>query len=177
MPSKRGAGECLFCRRISDPSQRGPLVYEDPLVLAAHQLEARGETYRGAIVIQTRRHTAGGLPDLTEEEGERIGWLVVRISRALREVVGAGWTYTYCFTEGFRHVHQFVVARYPETPARHVRLGLTDWKRAPRGGPAEIRGLARQLRSRIGGPKRRRSASKLRPPASRPEQVGALSQR
>ena len=145
-----GAKVCFFCERLSDSGrEREPLVYEDPLVHVTHWLNGEGPTYKGAILIQTKRHTDGGLPTLTEEEGERIGRLVVQISAALRDVVGAAWTYTYCFTEGYRHVHQFVVARYPNTPPRQVRLKVTDWEEAPRGKPGEICRLAARLAARL----------------------------
>ena len=141
---------CPFCRRFADPSgPREPLVYEDDLVRATHRLDPEGATYLGVVFIRTKRHTPGGLPDLTDPEAERIGWLVAQVSRAMRRSLGAAWTYTYCFTEGFRHVHQFVVARYPGTPPDMVRLDVEDWPGAPRGPPAEVRRVARQLGQEI----------------------------
>ncbi|MCI4352302.1 MAG: hypothetical protein L3K14_02805 [Thermoplasmata archaeon] len=139
-------GNCFFCERLAGPGpRREPLIYEDSLVHVTHWSDWQGPSYQGAALIQTKRHTDGGLPTLTLAEGGRIGRLVVEVSRALRDVVGAAWTYTYCFTEGYRHVHQFVVARYPNTPAKYKRLKVTEWQGAPHGTPAQIRKLAQRL--------------------------------
>ncbi|MGA7861445.1 MAG: HIT family protein [Thermoplasmata archaeon] len=151
MSAKPGTPECFFCRRLElPPAEQDPLIYEDSLVHVTHELDEAAATYLGTVVIQTKRHTEAGLSSLTDEEGERIGQLVAQVSRALRELVGAAWCYTYCFTERYQHVHQFVVARHPQTPPEHVRLGVTEWAGAPRGNPEEIRGLARALAERVG---------------------------
>jgi histidine triad (HIT) family protein len=138
---------CVFCELLEDPARsEGRRLYEDDLVWVAHEAEAAGTSYRGAAVIVLKRRTEAGLADLRDEEGERIGRLVARLSRAFRTQLGAAWTYTYCFTEGYRHVHQFVRARYPGVPPEHVRLGLADWAEAPRATPEEIRVLSERLR-------------------------------
>ncbi|MFZ0829694.1 MAG: hypothetical protein WCB18_03125 [Thermoplasmata archaeon] len=142
---------CFFCKRLSLPlADQDPLIYEDSLVHVSHELDEAAPTYLGTIVIQTKRHTDAGLSSLTDEEGERIGELVAQISRAVRELVGASWCYTYCFTEGYQHMHQFVVARHPRMPPEHVRLGAKDWPGAPRGNPEQIRSLASSLAKRVG---------------------------
>jgi diadenosine tetraphosphate (Ap4A) HIT family hydrolase len=151
MSKKSAKSACLFCQRLNLPAERqAPLIYEDSLVHVTHELDGEGCTYLGTVLIQTKRHTEAGLSSLTDEEGERIGELVAQISRALRELVGASWCYTYCFTEVYRHVHQFVVARYPQMPQEHVRLGATEWPEAPRGSSRDVRQLARALRDRVG---------------------------
>ncbi|HEV2167232.1 MAG TPA: hypothetical protein VGS23_09715 [Thermoplasmata archaeon] len=145
--------ECPFCRRIRDPSaEAGRLLFEDDLLWVAHELEEEGPTYRGMVAIVLKRHGEGGLSEMTDEEGARIGQAVARVARAFRSVLGVPWAYTYCFTEGFRHVHQFVVARYPGVPDRYVRLGLQAWPGAPRGDEAEIRNLVGRLRAAMGVP-------------------------
>ena len=145
--------ECPFCRLVQDPDRSaGRLLFEDDLVWAAHEFAAEGPTYRGAVIVVLKRHTEGGISEMTDAEGARMGRSVARISRAFRSVLGAPWAYTYCFTEGFRHVHQFVVARYPNVPARYVRLGLLDWPKAPRGNADDIRELVGSLRRAMGDP-------------------------
>lgn len=148
---------CPFCEPLvqgADPPYEPILV--DDLLRLAHPVEDDGPTYLGNVVVQTRRHTEHGLPSLTDEEGARIGVRVAQLSRALRDVTGAAWTYTYCFTEAFRHVHQFVVARYAELPEEHVRLGIGSWRDAPRGDRSAVRRLARELAARLSahGPQR-----------------------
>jgi diadenosine tetraphosphate (Ap4A) HIT family hydrolase len=145
-------GACPFCDLLAGPNRGdGRVIFEDDIVWAAHELDAEGDSYRGAVMLLLKRHTDDGLAGITEEEGERIGRLVAGVSRALKAVVGAAWTYTYCFTEGVRHVHQFVVARYPGVPPRYVRLEIQNWPGAPRGSPEEIRLLAEQLRRSMSG--------------------------
>jgi histidine triad (HIT) family protein len=144
---------CWFCERLRNPgSHAAGWIYEDDLVHVSHWSSEGELAYRGALVIQTRRHTEHGLASLTDLEGRRIGLLVAQLSRALKEVTGAGWTYTYCFTEGFRHVHQFVVARYLETPPEHVRTELQSWPGAPRVSLEEVRRLSGVLAGRIASP-------------------------
>jgi len=141
--------ECFFCRSLEDRAafeERG--VYEDDLLRATHPIEEEGPTFLGTVLVQTKRH-AEGLAGLTDAEAERLGWLVTRLSRALGTTVGAAWTYAYCFSEGYRHVHLFVDARYPNLPAAHVRLGLHEWPDAPRGDPAAVRALAHRLRAEL----------------------------
>jgi histidine triad (HIT) family protein len=139
---------CVFCRMSANPDQAlGGLLYEDELVWAAHDLEDGPTTFRGAVALVVKRHTEDGLAGLTDEEGAALGRLTASVSRALRAVLGVPWTYSYCFTEAIHHVHQFVVARYPEVPRDHIRLGLRQWPAAPRSDEAGIRALAERLRA------------------------------
>jgi diadenosine tetraphosphate (Ap4A) HIT family hydrolase len=142
--------ECFFCNMRKDVSQWSErLVYEDDLVLVTHEIDSDGPTYLGAVLIQTKRHTEHGLTDLTDLEGQRIGFLVAQISRALRDLVGAAWTYTYSFTEAYQHVHQFVCARYPNMPPEYARLQFREWKEAPRGTSPQVAELSKKLGSRL----------------------------
>ncbi len=102
-------------------------------------------------MIQTKRHSEG-LAGLTDNEAGRLGLWVAQLSRALKETMKAEWTYAYCFTEAFRHVHMIVDARYPDMPREHVRLGIHDWPDAPRGDPGTVRSLVKQLRARLDDP-------------------------
>jgi histidine triad (HIT) family protein len=137
---------CFFCGRLREPgSIEAWRIYEDDLLVATHQVEANGPTYLGTVMVQTRRHTEG-LGGLTDREAERLGLVVTRISRALRSTLGAEWTYAYCFTEAFRHVHTIVDARYPGLPKEYVRLGIHEWPLAPRGDAEAVRRLVIELR-------------------------------
>ena len=141
-PSPIQAAPCPFC----GPSSEDVPMFEDDLVRVVHPVAERpARSYLGIARIQTRRHTPHGLPSLTRAEGERIGRLVGQLSRAFRRELGAAWTYTYCFTEAYRHVHQFVVARYPGTPPDQVRLDVTAWADAPRGSRREVRRVAKAV--------------------------------
>lgn len=143
---------CLFCERLRSPGRlRACRVYEDGQFFVAHQLEEVRPTYLGALLLQTRRH-ALSLGALTEEEARGLGPVVSRVSRALEEVTGASWTYCFAFTEGYRHVHLVLVARYPGVPPEYVRLAITDWPDAPRGGPREVAELSGRLRRALASP-------------------------
>jgi diadenosine tetraphosphate (Ap4A) HIT family hydrolase len=142
--------ECPLCDRLKDADQwSGRLVYEDDFVLVTHEIDTDEPTYLGVVLMQTKRHTEHGLTDLTDSEGQRIGLLVAQISRALRDLVSAAWTYTYCFTEAYQHVHQFVCARYPNMPPEYVRLRFDEWKEAPRGTPVQVAELSKKLGARL----------------------------
>ena len=101
--------------------------------------------------VQTKRH-ATNLAALSDSESERLGWLIGRISRALGRCTTAEWTYCFGFTEGFRHIHLLVAARYPGLPKEYLRLAIADWPGAPRGNLAQVEALAGRLRSGVGRP-------------------------
>jgi diadenosine tetraphosphate (Ap4A) HIT family hydrolase len=123
---------------------RERLIFEDEAFHVTHQLEEEGPSYLGILLIQTKRH-AQGIAELTDSEGTELGWLIQRTSRALKSCTRAAWTYVFSFTEGYRHVHVIVAARYPETPKQYVRLAITDWPDAPKGGHPEVADLSRRL--------------------------------
>jgi histidine triad (HIT) family protein len=143
---------CFLCDRLKDRSAIDSwVVYEDELLLATHPVEEDGPTYLGTVLVQTKRHS-DGLAGLTDQEANELGLLTTRLSRALTEVVGAAWTYAYCFTEAFRHVHLVVDARYPNVPRKYVRLGIHEWPEAPRGDVDSVHRIVRQLRSYFPAP-------------------------
>jgi histidine triad (HIT) family protein len=144
---------CAFCELLVEARHDdGRVLFEDERLWVSHELDPDGPTYRGVVMVLLKRHTGSGLAEITDAEGGAIGRQVAQVSRAMREVLGVPWTYTYCFTEGSRHVHQFVVARYPGVPDRFVRLGIQNWPDAPRGTPEEIRTLCEKLREAMRGP-------------------------
>jgi len=137
---------CMFCERLRNPSTISDcLVYEDELFNVSHQLNEEGQTYLGSVIIQTRRHVHD-LAELTEEEAVRLGSLVTRSSRALKNCTGAAWTYAESFLERYQHVHVIVTARYPGMPKEYIRLAIRRWPDAPRGARAEVGELSRKLR-------------------------------
>ncbi len=141
--------DCLFCNQMADPSSLASrLVYEDEFFHASHYFDERQPTLLGLVLIQTKRHV-NDLSELTDLESQNLGILISRISKALKESVGAAWTYCYCFMEGVRHVHVFVTARYPSLPKEYVRLNIGNWPEAPVGGLKEVSELALQLRRSI----------------------------
>jgi len=149
-PGRRENGEtevCMFCERLRNPSGLADcLVYEDELFHVSHQLNEEDQTYLGSVIIQTRRH-AHDLAELTEEEAARLGSLITRSSRALKNCTGAGWTYAESFLERYQHVHVIVTARYSSMPKEYIRLAIRKWPGAPRGAHADVVELSRKLRA------------------------------
>jgi histidine triad (HIT) family protein len=146
-PTRSGSDpDCHFCQRMVDPGLlRDRLVFEDGSFHVSHQLEENGPSYLGIVIMQTKRH-APGMAELTTLEAQELGALVQQTSRALKSCTDAAWTYVFSFTEGFRHVHVVVAARYPNMPKQYVRLSITDWPDAPKGGRPEVVALSRRLR-------------------------------
>jgi histidine triad (HIT) family protein len=142
--------ECVFCERAARPgalTRRS--VFEDARFLVTHQANEDGPTsYLGALLLQTKRHVPN-LGELTDTEAMGLGQLLARTSAALIRCTGAEWTYTFSFTEAFRHVHFVVAARYAGLPQRYYRLGFADWPAAPRGSLTEVEALAARLREEI----------------------------
>lgn len=80
-------------------------------------VHAYGTSIEGWLVLVTRRHVAA-LADLTDAESAALGPLVVRVSRALRDVVGCVKTYAAQFAEdpAHPHVHVHVIPRSADQP-------------------------------------------------------------
>ena len=149
-PGRREIAEtdvCMFCERLRNPGWLADrLVYEDELFHVSHQLNEEGQTYLGSVIIQTRRHVHD-LAELTEKEAARLGSVITRSSRALKNCTGAGWTYAECFLERYQHVHVIVTARYPSMPKEYIRLSIRKWPDAPMGTRAKVDELSRRLRA------------------------------
>lgn len=145
----RTAPDCYFCARLS-ASTPDPLIHDDHLLHVSHALNEEGPlSHLGYVVLQSTRHTEHGLASLTDKEARRAGLRVTQVSRALRELLGVNWTYTYAYTEAFQHYHQFVIARYPRMPPRYMRGGVLEWQGFPRGDRAQVRRLAKQIGSYV----------------------------
>ena len=137
---------------MANPSSlKARLVFENQAYHVSHQLTEDGPTYLGSLLLQTKRHVTS-LAELTDREGQQLGTLIRQTSRALNSCTPAAWTYAISFTEGYRHVHFIVTARYPNLPREYVRLAVDDWPEAPRGTLAEVEHLASRLRVTMGRP-------------------------
>ena len=102
--------ECYVCgvNAQSDPPIREAIV-DGPRWRVAH---AFGTSVPGWLVVVPRRHIVA-LSELTAEEAVELGPLLVRLTSALREVLGCEKTYVALFAEaeGFAHAHFHVVPR------------------------------------------------------------------
>jgi diadenosine tetraphosphate (Ap4A) HIT family hydrolase len=141
--------DCLFCniQQGRVPSAGGP-IYEDNLVFAHHADFDDGPTYLGQLAVETRRH----VPDfagLTAEEAVAVGLLIARLSHALKICTGAEKVYVEFYAEVTPHLHVFLTARYPGTPADYLRWRVKEWPDAPRGDVDAIAALCQRLRATL----------------------------
>lgn len=141
--------ECQFCQNQQGTVPfAGGALYADELVYASHYSHGEEPIYLGHLVVQTRRHVPT-FAELTDAEAQSIGLLITRLSRALKECVGAERTYVVFFGEVVPHLHVLLTARYPGTPPEYWRSHVYDWPDAPKGGPDEIAAFCERLRASL----------------------------
>jgi diadenosine tetraphosphate (Ap4A) HIT family hydrolase len=101
---------CRSC--VSDVDNPRERLAADDHWRVAH---ANGTALPGWLVLIPRRHVTA-IADLTPEEAAGLGPWLVRLSGALRDVLGCTKTYVAQFAEaeGFSHVHFHVVPRMPD---------------------------------------------------------------
>jgi histidine triad (HIT) family protein len=148
-PDVEGSADCIFCQRVREvESFRDLVVYEDDDFLVSHQIGDDGSKALGVLHVQTRRHVAS-LGQLNAREAAGLGELLASVSRALESSTGAPWTYCFGFTEGPRHVHLVLGARYAELPESYLRLRFAEWPEGPRGDRRRLAALCGVLRGRL----------------------------
>jgi diadenosine tetraphosphate (Ap4A) HIT family hydrolase len=103
--------DCYTCAQNArgDEAPVRERIAADELWRAAH---AFNSALPGWLVLVPRRHVTS-LAELTDAEAAALGVWQVRLSRALKTVVGCQKTYVAQFAEaeGFSHVHFHVVPR------------------------------------------------------------------
>ncbi|MBM4467891.1 MAG: HIT family protein [Chloroflexi bacterium] len=142
--------DCFVCRkhRGEEPVPGGP-IYEDGLVYASHKAPPLdGRAYLGWCFVEPRRH-APGLADLTDAEAQAIGWLVARLSRALKAELNAEQVYAFVIGDRVPHLHVHLIPRHLDAPREYWGLRVDEWPEAPKGDEAEIAALVARLRTRI----------------------------
>jgi len=139
---------CFVCRKhVGEISLPGCAVYEDDLVYAGHAAIPEGQTtdYLGSLMVEPKRHISG-LADLTDDESQKVGLLIARLSRALKTSEGAEHVYMFVLGHAVPHLHIWVVPRYPGTPSEYWGLRVNEWSGAPRGGAEQIATLCKRIR-------------------------------
>jgi diadenosine tetraphosphate (Ap4A) HIT family hydrolase len=148
------APDCYTC---SNNAQIGALPPRESIIVeggwrAAHAFDS---ALPGWLVLAPTRHVVA-LHDLAAAEARAMGDLLVRLSAALREVVGCEKTYVMLFAEmqGFAHLHYHVVPRMPTFeptqlgPQVFTFLGKDGNDRVP---PAEQDELATRIAAALAG--------------------------
>jgi histidine triad (HIT) family protein len=128
----------------------GGAIYEDADMLVKHlPPDESGTAYLGYLILETRRH-AGDLGDLTDAEAQKVGLWLSRISRDLRQALGAEHVYAFVLGDHVPQFHVHIVPRYPGAPPEFYGTSVADWPAAPRGDEHAITELVAKLRSNLG---------------------------
>jgi len=140
--------ECIICRKHRGEGKLfGGFIYEDDLIAASHSTFWGDEKrhYLGHIFIETKRHVPE-YADLTDEEAQRIGLYIKRISKALLNTLDVEHVYAFMIVDGVPHIHVHVIGRYRGAPREYWGSKVDEWPEAPKGGEAEITKLTTKLR-------------------------------
>jgi diadenosine tetraphosphate (Ap4A) HIT family hydrolase len=147
------SNDCLICRKQNGQAfLPGEAIYQDELVFACHAFidVENPQVYLGWLSVETRRHIPG-LAELTDEEGQALGKLIARLSRALIACTDAEHIYLFVLGHGVPHLHVHLIARYPGAPREYWGARVDEWPDAPHGGPLEITALCEKLRLWLNG--------------------------
>jgi len=140
--------DCFVCRKHrGEEPVPGGAIYEDDLVYASHKAPPPdGRAYLGWCFVEPCRH-ASGLADLTDAEAQAIGWLVARLSRALKAELNAEHVYAFVIGDRVPHLHVHLIPRHPGAPREYWGVRVDEWPEAPQGNEAEIAALVARLRA------------------------------
>jgi diadenosine tetraphosphate (Ap4A) HIT family hydrolase len=116
-------GECLACDvidgRVAAP---GGVIYEDDAWHLDHSVSPC--PLRGWLILKSKRHVEH-VADLTQSEAESMGPLVRMASSAVMRALGAERVYALSMGEFVRHVHIYVLPRYPDMPTDGLQVLTT----------------------------------------------------
>lgn len=143
------ATDCLICRKHHGETQLfGGFIYEDDLIAISHSVFWGDEKthYLGHIFIETKRHVAE-FADLTDEETQRIGLHIKRVSKALLNTLNVDHVYSFMIVDGVPHVHVHVIGRYRGTPREFWGSKVDEWPDAPKGDAEAINALTQTLKA------------------------------
>ena len=141
--------ECVvYAKQRGEVKVIGGFIYEDALIAISHSLfwGDEKEHYLGHLFIETRRHVAE-YADLTDEEAQRIGLYVKRVSKALLNTLDMDHVYAFMIVDGVPHMHVHVIGRYRSAPREYWGSKVDEWPAAPKGNQAEIEKLSLSLKA------------------------------
>ncbi|HCS39071.1 MAG TPA: HIT family protein [Anaerolineaceae bacterium] len=145
---KQSEHDCIIClKHRGEVKLFGGFIYEDDLIAISHSLLWGDETrhYLGHIFIETKRHVPE-YAELTDEEAQRIGLYIKRVSNALLHTLDVDHVYSFMIVDGVPHIHVHVIGRYRGAPREYWGSKVDEWPDAPKGGEAEISRLTNQVR-------------------------------
>jgi histidine triad (HIT) family protein len=141
--------DCYACKKHrGEVNVPGGAVYQDDLIFIGHAWPESGEEapYMGAFIVEPKRHVPGWA-ELSDEEAERVGIGIQRISSALKRQEGAEHIYVFVIGHHVPHLHVWVVPRYPDTPREHWGMALFEWEGRPRGRSEDVEAICERIRS------------------------------
>lgn len=140
--------DCIICRKHRGETKLfGGFIHEDDLIAISHSVFWGNEKvhYLGHLFIETKRHVAE-YANLTDEEAQRIGLYVKRVSEALLNTLDMDHVYSFLIVDGVPHVHVHVIGRYRGAPREYWGSKVDEWPDAPKGSEAEIETLTIRLK-------------------------------
>lgn len=147
-----GPGECLVCRKFAGTAAAGPVLWSEPRLsasLRAPETDREAGLYRGWLLVEPRRHITG-LDELDDDEARLLGWLMVRLTRALKAELKVDKVYAAVFGDAVPHVHLHLIPRHPGTPKALRGFRVSEWEDAPKDDGAARVALGERLRARLG---------------------------
>ncbi len=146
------SGHCFICdKHVLGDEAQGGVIHRDELVYVGH-VHALDEpdVYRGYLMVEPVRHVSG-LGQLTDPEAARLGVVVNRAARALRDLEGAEHVYSFVFGDNVDHLHIHLAPRYPGTPSDYWGVRLRSWPDAPLVDAEAMTELCGRLRTALEG--------------------------
>ncbi len=144
---------CFTCRKHrGEFAVAGGFILDDDLLSASHRWEIPDglpETvYLGHVFIETKRH-APALADLTADEARAVGLAASRLSRAVKETLGADYVFAAVIGTHVPHFHMHLLARYPDTPREVPWHDVDEWEGAPHGGYEDVAALTARIKASL----------------------------
>ncbi|PKN89932.1 MAG: HIT family protein [Chloroflexi bacterium HGW-Chloroflexi-4] len=140
--------DCVICHKHRGELKLfGGFIHEDDLIAVSHSLLWGEETthYLGHIFIESKRHVPE-YAELTDEEAQRIGLYIKRVSNALLNTLDVDHVYSFMFVDGVPHIHVHVIGRYRGAPREYWGSKVDEWPDAPKGSEEELTKLTSLLR-------------------------------
>ncbi|WP_059173078.1 HIT family protein [Bacillus sp. FJAT-27445] len=140
------SGDCFICKKHKGLIQTvGEMIYEDDFVYVGH-IDSNGKpNYLGHIMIDLKRHVPT-LAEMEPEEAKAFGFIMSRVSKALKETEGAEHIYAVVSGNAVPHLHMHLVARYPGTPEEYWGpFAVYDSPTARMGDDIDVNEVCRRI--------------------------------
>jgi len=131
--------DCAFCAFIQTHAKEAQKVYEDEKVYAFLDDYPLAEGH--TLIILKAHHS--DLSSVSPADAARLGEIVARLSKALKQAVNAEYIYVASLGEQVRHVHYHLIPRY-----NGDRKGFVHFL-SPKGRLKDANTLAARIREEV----------------------------